>query len=284
MGSTAPSWQETERLRDALDAADAVVIGAGAGLSTSAGFVYTGERFDQYFSDFAVKYGFQDMYSGGFYDFPSQEEFWAYWSRYIFINRYMDPPKPVYSDLFSLVKDREYFVITTNVDHCFQKVGFAKERLFYTQGDYGLFQCSEPCCQETWDNEQQVREMLREQKDMRIPADLIPRCPHCGRPVSMNLRGDDRFVEDSGWHAAADRYSDFLDKWADRKVLFLELGVGWNTPVIIKYPFWQMTARNPDAVYVCINYGEAVCPKEIRKQAICINGDIGAVLQNLQNG
>ena len=181
MGSTAPSWQETERLRDALDAADAVVIGAGAGLSTSAGFVYTGERFDQYFSDFAAKYGFQDMYSGGFYDFPSQEEFWAYWSRYIFINRYMDPPKPVYSDLFSLVKDREYFVITTNVDHCFQKASFAKERLFYTQGDYGLFQCSEPCCQETWDNEELVRRMVREQKDRKVPSELIPRCPHCGK-------------------------------------------------------------------------------------------------------
>ncbi len=269
------------RLRRALDEAEVVVIGAGAGLSTAAGFVYTGERFEKYFSDFAAKYGFHDMYSGGFYPFPSREEFWAYWSRYIFINRYMDAPKPVYEELLKLVQDKDYFVITTNVDHCFQKAGFDKERLFYTQGDYGLFQCSGPCCQETFDNEAVVRQMMERQQNMRVPAELLPVCPHCGRPMTMNLRADDKFVEDEGWHAAAARYTEFLQTRLGKKLLFLELGVGYNTPVIIKYPFWQMTAENPRAAYACVNYGEAACPKEIADRSIVINADIGEVISAL---
>ncbi|MBP3704958.1 MAG: Sir2 silent information regulator family NAD-dependent deacetylase, partial [Clostridia bacterium] len=198
------------RLREALRTAEAVVIGAGAGLSTSAGFTYSGERFERYFSDFIEKYGFTDMYSGGFHRFETPEEHWAYWSRYIFCNRYMDPPKPVYNELLSLVRDKEYFVITTNVDHCFQKAGFDKERLFYTQGDYGLFQCSVPCHHDTYDNEAVIREMVERQKDMRVPTELLPRCPECGKPMTMNLRSDDRFVEDAGWCIACGRYEDFI--------------------------------------------------------------------------
>ena len=270
-----------ERLKAALQDCDAVVIGAGSGLSTAAGFTYTGERFEQHFSDFAQKYGIRDMYSGGFYPFPTQEEFWAYWSRYIFINRYQDAPKPVYDDLLKLVQNKDYFVITTNVDHCFQKAGFDKKRLFYTQGDYGLFQCSEPCCQETFENEAVIREMVERQKNMKIPTELIPVCPHCGKPLTMNLRSDNNFVEDEGWHRAAERYENFLRTREGQKNLFLELGVGYNTPVIIKYPFWQMTAKNPNAIYACINQGQAVCPQEIQQQSICINADIGSTLQGL---
>ncbi len=281
MKSTANYSQQIERLKGALDAAGAVVVGAGAGLSASAGFTYTGERFERYFSDFAQKYGFRDMYSGGFFPYPSPEEYWAYWSRYITVNRYTDPPRPVYDELLKLVEDKDYFVLTTNVDHCFQKAGFGKKRLFYTQGDYGLFQCSGPCCQETFDNEDIIKAMLEQQRDMRIPSSLIPRCPHCGRPLTMNLRADDKFVEDEGWHAAARRYSDFLRRHENAAVLFLELGVGGNTPVIIKYPFWKMTAANDRAVYACINYGEAVCPQEIKSRSICIDGDIGAALCSL---
>ena len=272
-----------ERLKAALQDCDAVVIGAGAGLSTAAGFTYTGERFEQHFSDFSQKYGIQDMYSGGFYPFPTMEEFWAYWSRYIYINRYMDAPKPVYDDLLKLVQDKDYFVITTNVDHCFQKASFDKKRLFYTQGDYGLFQCSEPCCQETFDNEEVIREMVKRQEDMKIPTELLPTCPHCGKPLTMNLRSDDTFVEDKGWHRAAERYENFFRTRAGQKILFLELGVGYNTPVIIKYPFWQMTAKNPNATYICINQGQAVCPQEIELQSVCINADIGQVLQSLSD-
>ena len=279
--STKSCSEPIERLKAALRDCDAVVIGAGAGLSTAAGFTYTGERFEKYFSDFAAKYGIQDMYSGGFYPFATPEEHWAYWSRYIYINRYMDAPKPVYDDLLKLVQDKDYFVITTNVDHCFQKVGFDKKRLFYTQGDYGLFQCGEPCCQETFENEAVIREMVKRQKDMKIPTELLPVCPHCGKPLTMNLRSDNKFVEDEGWHRAAERYENFLRTREGQKILFLELGVGYNTPVIIKYPFWKMTAKNPNATYVCINQGQAVCPQEIERQAICIDADIGSALRGL---
>ena len=278
------SYSESmERLKAALQDCDAVVIGAGSGLSTAAGFTYNGERFEKYFSDFAAKYGIKDMYSGGFYPFATPEEHWAYWSRYIYINRYMDAPKPVYENLLQLVQDKDYFVITTNVDHCFQKAGFDKMRLFYTQGDYGLFQCSEPCCQETFDNESVIRQMIERQENMKIPTELLPTCPHCGKPMTMNLRCDDTFVEDDGWHRAAERYENFLRTRAGGKILFLELGVGYNTPIIIKYPFWQMTAKNPNATYVCINQGQAVCPQEIERQSVCINADIGQVLQSLSD-
>ena len=270
-----------ERIRTALNEADAVIIGTGSGLSTSAGFTYSGERFRQYFSDFEAKYDFHDMYSGGFFPFPSLEEYWAYWSRYIFVNRYMDPPKPVYSELLQLVQGKDYFVLTTNVDHCFQKAGVDKKRLFYTQGDYGLLQCSEPCCQETFDNETMIRTMLEKQQGMRIPTELVPRCPYCGKPLTTNLRADDKFVEDDGWHEASERYANFLRTREGQRIVFLELGVGYNTPIIIKYPFWQMTLRNPKATYVCVNLGEAVCPQEIARQAVCVDGDIGEVVHQL---
>ena len=266
------------KLKEKFHMADAVVIGAGAGLSTAAGFTYNRERFEKYFSDFRKKYGIEDMYSGGFYPYQTPEEHWAYWSRYIFVNRYQDTPKPVYENLLKLVADKDYFVITTNVDHCFQNAGFDKKRLFYTQGDYGLFQCSEPCCQETFDNKDIIFEMLKQQKDMKIPTELLPVCPHCGKPLTMNLRSDDKFVEDKGWHHAAERYENFLRTRAGGKILFLELGVGYNTPVIIKYPFWQMTAKNPNATYACINKGQAICPQEIERQSICVNAGIGEVL------
>ncbi len=269
------------RLRSALSNADSVVVGAGAGLSTSAGFVYGGERFRAHFADFEAKYGFHDMYSGGFYPYGTPEEFWCYWSRYIFINRYEDPPKPVYSELLSLIRDKDYFVITTNVDHCFQKAGFDKSRLFYTQGDYGLFQCSVPCCRKTFDNEDAIRKMISAERDMRIPTKLLPVCPNCGRPLTMNLRSDDRFVEDDGWRAAAGRYTEFIKSHRGGRVLFLELGVGYNTPGIIKYPFCRLTAENPNAVYVCINLGESSAPEQIADRSIILNADIGEILDML---
>lgn len=282
MRSTKDFSRRTEELKKRLAAAEVVVIGAGAGLSTSAGLVYDGERFEKYFRDFKEKYGFEDMYTGGFYPYDLPEEFWAYWSRYIYVNRYMSAPKPVYDDLLRLVEDKDYFVITTNVDHCFQKAGFDKKRLFYTQGDYGLFQCSKPCRSETFENETVIRQMVKEQKNMRIPSELLPVCPHCGRPLTTNLRSDDRFVEDEGWHRAAKAYRAFLERSKEKKILFLELGVGFNTPVIIKYPFIQMTANNKNAFYVCINNGQAAAPREIEERALCINDDIGYVLQSLK--
>ncbi len=279
--STERFSEQIERLREALDQADAVVIGAGAGLSTAAGFVYDGARFAEHFSDFAAKYGFSDMYAGGFYPYATLEEYWAYWSRYIWLNRYQDAPKGLYQDLLGLVEDKDYFALTTNVDHCFQKAGFDKARLFYTQGDYGLWQCSAPCHQATYDNEDVVRQMVERQRDRKVPTELVPHCPRCGEPMTMNLRCDDRFVQDEGWYAAGRRYADFLRRHQEGKTLFLELGVGFNTPGVIKYPFWRMTAANPEAVYVCVNQGQAVCPKELEERSLCLNGDIQAALTAL---
>ena len=279
--STAASWAGARELRQALDRAETVVIGAGAGLSVSAGVTYSGGRFQENFGDFAQKYGIRDMYAGGFYPFPSPEERWAWWSRMVLLNRYQPAPKPVYRDLLELAGQKDYFVLTTNVDHQFQLAGFDKKRLFYTQGDYGLWQCARPCHQRTYDNEEAVRRMAAEQQGMKIPPELIPRCPVCGGPMAMNLRSDDTFVQDEGWHAAASRYTDFIRRHEDGPVLFLELGVGYNTPGIIKFPFWQMTARNPQAVYACVNAGEAACPEEIRGRSVCINGDIGQLVKEL---
>lgn len=279
--STSSFLDNIQKAKKQIENAAAVVIGAGAGLSVSAGFIYSGKRFEDNFPDFIEKYGFKDMYSAGFYPYDTLEEYWAYWSRYIFINRYQNAPKGVYNDLYNLVKDKDYFVLTTNVDHCFQKAGFDKHRLFYTQGDFGLWQCSKPCHDKTYHNENMIKKMIAEQKDMRIPSGLIPRCPVCGAPMSMNLRADYTFVEDSGWHMAAKRYQDFLHSHEGLKILYLELGVGGNTPGIIKYPFWQMTHDNPNAAYICINLSEAYIPEKIRKQSICIDNDIGETLKML---
>ena len=314
--------EQLDLLRRELETADAIVIGAGAGMSTSAGFVYDGERFRRYFGDFADKYGLTDMYSGGFFPYNSPEEHWAFFSRNIYINRYMAAPKPVYGDFFKLMRDRNYFVITTNVDHQFRKAGFDKSRIFYTQGDYGLWQCSTPCHRRTYDNKDKVVKMLLAQGfvigesgellaprtegsnpitprteatgepetgrmdfariSMKVPSELVPYCPVCGEPMKMNLRSDDTFVEDEGWHAASAAYADFLREHEGAHILFLELGVGSNTPVIIKYPFWQMTRENPAAVYACVNYREAFCPESIADRSICIDGDIGEILKDLR--
>lgn len=297
-GSMSSYWDKLLQIKEKIEQADAIMIGAGAGLSTSTGFIYNGQRFDTYFSDMEKAYGFQDMYSGGFYDYDSLEEMWGFWSRCIFINRYMDEPKPVYSEIFELVKDKNYFVLTTNVDHCFQKAGFHKKRLFYTQGDYGLFQCSKPCHYETYDNEEKIREMVISQgfeildgnlvkpegvkAKLCVTSELIPKCPKCGRPMSMNLRSDSTFVQDKGWDEAAGRYERFLKDNKDKKIIFIELGVGYNTPGIIKYPFWQYTYNWKDAFYICINKGQADVPSEIKDKAICVDADISEVIADMK--
>lgn len=267
-----------KELVEVIHAAEAVVVGAGSGLSTAAGLTYGGERFRRYFSDFIEARGFTDMYTAGFFPFPTLEEQWAYWSRNIWYNRYVEAPKDTYGKLLKLLGCKDFFVLTTNVDHQFQLAGFPKERLFYTQGDYGLWQCSVPCHNVTYDNREAVRLMVEEQRGMRVPTELVPRCPKCGEPMSMNLRTDGTFVEDEGWHAAADRYSDYLNAHGEGRVLYLELGVGMNTPAIVKYPFWRRTYANPQARYACINYREAYAPAEIHGRSFLLNADIDKAL------
>lgn len=274
---------DVKRLAETLSGADAVFVGVGAGLSTAAGFTYSGPRFEQHFADFRQRYGFTDMYSGGFYPYATPEERWAFWSSYVMVNRYDLGPNPLYIKLRELLEGRDYFVLTTNVDHQFQLAGFDKRRLFYTQGDYGLFQCSKPCCAETFDNEQAIRAMYEQQRNLRIPSELIPRCRHCGAEMSMNLRADNTFVQDEGWYAAAARYRDFVRRHEGMRVLYLELGVGFNTPVIIKYPFWQATLANSQATYACVNMGEALVPRDIERQSICINADLAEVIDELSH-
>lgn len=288
------------KIKEKIAQADAIVLGAGAGLSTAAGFTYSGERFDTYFFDFGKKYGFSDMYSGGFYSYNKLEEYWAYWSRYIYVNRYMDPPAHLYQKIFGMIKNKDYFVLTTNVDHCFQKAGFDKKRLFYTQGDYGLFQCSRPCHSKTYDNETVIKKMVLSQGfqildgklvkqkgtdvKLEVPSGLIPLCPKCGRKMSMNLRADNTFVQDAGWGYAAERYERFMEEHRGKKVVFMELGVGYNTPGIIKYNFWQYAYNWQNAFYICINKGQAYIPPEIADKGIGIDADIADVIDDLRNG
>ena len=297
-GGNIPYEEQVRKLKEKIQNAEAIVLGAGAGLSTAAGLSYSGERFQKYFFDFAKKYPIRDIYSGGFFSFESPEEFWAWWSRSIYFNRYIDAPSDVYGNLKKIVEGKDYFVLTTNVDHQFQRAGFEKERLFYTQGDYGLFQSSRPGLAKTYDNQEIVESMLEAQGFVRdnagifqlsedktlkmsIPTELIPICPDDGLPMTTNLRVDENFVEDAGWKMAAKRYQDFLHSHKGKHVLYWELGVGMNTPVIIKFPFWQYTEENPNAYYACLNLGEAGCSREISERSICLNADIGQVLRDL---
>ena len=279
--------ENIQKLYDALQSADAIVVGAGAGLSTAAGFTYSGERFEQHFADFIRQYGFTDMYTAGFYPFPTEEQYWAYWSRHIYFNRYIHAPKPVYDNLLKLLKDKNYFVITTNVDHQFQKAGFDKQRLFYTQGDYGLLQCAKPCHQKTYDNEEIIKKMIaatvgaNNHSPLQIPTELVPRCPVCGGKMVPNLRSDETFVEDEGWHAASQRYTEFLTRHKDGRVLFLDLGSGGNTPIIFKIPFIKMTMQNPNATYATVNLGEAFTVEQIADRSIVIDADIANVIEQL---
>lgn len=280
-----------DTLAQLIDDSNAIIIGAGAGLSACAGFTYNEQRFMKYFADFNARYGIKDMYFGGFYPFENECEYWSFWARKIYYNRYFDEIEGInnlYEILLNLVKDKKYFVLTTNVDHQFQKNNFDKTKLFYTQGDYGLFQCEVPCKQETYSNKETILEMLKSQKGMQIDPQLIPKCPSCGENLTINLRKDDKFVQDEEWDLSHDRYIEFLNENLMQKTLFLELGVGMNTPGIIKYPFIKMTSENANTYYVSINIDDQFNTESIKEfgfditdRSLFINGDIYEVLSNL---
>lgn len=270
-----------QKLKEEIENSEYILIGAGAGLSTSAGFLYDGKRFEDNFKDYIKKYGFTDMYSAGFYNFPTLEEYWAYFSLYVYINRYDIEENETYLNLYNIVKNKNYFVITTNVDGRFADSKFDKDKIFAVQGDFSLFQCSKPCRQETFYNEKYIREMIKYKKEMKIPTELIPKCPYCGRNMSMNLRADSTFVQDKNWDKQKSKYENFLKNSNNSKILFLELGVGFNTPSIIKYNFWRMTLNNKKSVYASINLGECYSASDIEERSICIDADISEVLKKL---
>ncbi|MBE6489409.1 MAG: Sir2 silent information regulator family NAD-dependent deacetylase [Methanobrevibacter sp.] len=246
--------QRLDKAYEAIDNADYILVGAGAGLSTAAGIEYTGKRFERYFKDFIEEYNFTDMYSSGFYPFETSEEKWAYWALHIFANRYDVGKTEVYQKLLKLIEDKDYFILTTNVESQFWINGFDDERIFATQGDYGLLQCSVPCHDKLYPNKNQVFEWVEKTRDFKIPTELIPKCPVCGAEMDLNLRKDNLFVEDEKWHQMNKRYSDYLNHVDENKnIVFLELGVGFNTPGIIRYPFEQMTYSYPNTTLIRLN-------------------------------
>ena len=277
--------RQLRKASEMLEDADAVIIGAGAGASTAAGLHYGGKRFTENFGDFIAKYGSRsmpDMYAAGFYPFPTEEAKWGYWSKHALVNRFFPPALPMYQQLLELVRNREYFVITTNVDHQFQKAGFAKERVFATQGDYGEIQCKKGCHQSVYDAEQFFRQMDTTREDCCIPSELVPKCPVCGGRMEMHLRCDSYFVEDEAWHVAADNYANFVERFWDKKVVLLELGVGFNTPAIIRFPFETMVRENETFCLIRLNRDAPAVPASFRERAIGIGGDMARAISDLK--
>jgi NAD-dependent SIR2 family protein deacetylase len=271
------------RLRELLNDADAILIGAGAGFSSAAGLEYSGSRFTNNFSDFIAKYGVQDMYSATFYDYPSEEERWAYWARHVLVNRYGLDGIELHRTLYELVADKPHFVITTNVDAIFAKAGFEDERIFAVQGDYGLNQCSVGCHDTLYPNEDLVRKMVAETRDCKVPTALVPSCPVCGGTMDVHVHKDQYFVQGAKWEQACDRYNEFVEQaLRNGSLLLWEFGVGYNTPGIIRYPFERIAARYRNANLVRMNrdYPETELLKE---RYLPFTEDISMILNHLKN-
>lgn len=273
-----------ENIKKLIDEAEYVLIGGGAGLSSSAGIEYSGKRFEDTFKEFIEKYHFTDMYTSGFYDFKTQEEKWAYWAKHMYINDIGMKATDLYKEILELVKNKKYFVITTNVDDQFYKAGFDKDRIFATQGSYAYIQCSCACHDKIYNATDMVKKMVENIKDCKIPSELVPKCPVCGENMEVNLRKDAYFVQDDNWYRQNERYGEFLDNTKDKKVLLLELGVGFNTPGIIRHPFEQMTYNNNEWNLVRINKDNTSTFFDIEDKIIKIKDDISAVFsQKIHN-
>lgn len=279
--SQVPYQEQIENAAKLLNDADYILIGAGAGLSSAAGLKYSGKRFTDNFSEFIEKYGVKDMYSACFYPYPNEEARWGYWSKHVSINRIQVDALPLYQQLFNLVKDKKYFVLTTNADHQFYKAGFQEEKIFATQGDYGLIQCMKGCHPKTYDNIKMIKQMDQARRDCLVPSYMVPRCPVCGGLMNMNLRCDQYFVEDEKWHEAEKNFGDFLDECYEKKVVLLELGVGFNTPTIIRFPFEKLIKENKNMKLIRLNFNEAVIPESLQKRAIGINEDLAKSINDI---
>lgn len=278
-----PYLEQIKRAAEVIKDADYVLIGAGAGFSAAAGLEYSGKRFTENFKEFIDKYGMTDMYSSGFYPFPTQEAKWGYWSKHSMVNRINPPALPLYLKLLDIVKSKDYFVLTTNVDHQFYKAGFDDKRIFATQGDYGKIQCKAACHDKTYDAVELFEDMDKVRHDCLIPSSMVPKCPVCGGDMNMNLRSDGYFVEDESWNDATERYGEFLEKIKNGKTVLLELGVGFNTPIIIRYPFDRMTRDNESSTLIRINNGQAVVPASISNRCIGIDSDLVVSINDISS-
>ena len=278
-----PYEEQIEEATSMLQNAEHILIGAGAGLSAAAGLTYSGKRFQENFPEFIEKYGLRDMYSAGFYPFPSEEERWGYWSKHSYVNRIEPPALPLYRSIYELVKDKDYFVLTTNVDHQFYKAGFDENRIFATQGDYGEIQCAKGCHVKVYDAIEMFHQMNQARKNCKVPSYMVPKCPVCGGPMAMHLRCDQYFVEDESWHEAATRYGKYYSAaLKDKHTVLLELGVGFNTPTIIRFPFEKMMRENTKLNLIRLNKEEAVVPESFGKRAVGINADIAGVVEDVR--
>lgn len=270
-----------EQAKRALEGAEYVLLGGGAGLSAAAGITYSGKRFTEHFEPFINKYGFTDLYTSSFYPFRTEEENWAYWAKHISINRFEIGATRLYEDLFQLVKEKEYFVISTNVESQFVKAGFPEDKVFEIQGDYSYLQCEKGCHDTLYYNEAVVKEMIEQTRDCRIPTDLVPKCPVCGGRMDVNLRKNGYFVQDEKWYESERRYKEFLSSTTEERIVYAELGVGFNTPGIIRYPFERMTYNNVNATLIRFNLEHPEGAPENKFRTIAFTEDMQKIVRDL---
>lgn len=282
-----PYEEQIMQAADMIQKADYVLMGAGAGLSTAAGAVYGGTWFEKNFKEFKEKYGngpyMQDMYSAGFHPYPDEESFWGYWSKQAILGGIDLDVTPLYKDILKLLKDKRTFCLSTNADGQFRKAGYKEEQIFCTQGDYFHIQCQKACHQRTYNAVKLFKQMDQARKNCQIPTYMVPKCPICGGPMTMNLRCDQYFVQDEAWYQAEKRFGDFLNEAlkSQKKLLLLELGVGFNTPTIIRFPFEKLVKENKQVNLIRLNLNEAVIPESIEQQAVGINKDIKQTIKDL---
>ena len=268
--------------KQAIKQADYIIIGAGSGLSTAAGLLYSGEKFEKNFKEFIEKYHFDNLYSASFYEFKTQEEKWAFFAKMIKLNRYIEKPLKLYQELYEIVKKKKYFVLSTNVDGQFYNSGFDKDKVFEVQGDYSYLQCENACHNKLYNNKELVEKWLRNTKDCKIPSDLVMKCPVCGGNMDMNLRKDANFVQDEKWYRQSERYEKFVSKSKGKNVLLLEIGVGFNTPRIIRFPFEQMTANSKKTTLIRINKDYPKPMLEIKNKTISFDEGINKIIEDLK--